>query len=238
MRSGSICVLLVVLAILTTADAQTIFYPTQAAFNASPGPPGFTGGPVSLNLDFTSATSVNPTPPCNPPTVITTGGYSFQGGHADPCLEIIDGQNIGDPGDFLLTEYSGAGSNLDTNLIITLLPNTTALTFALKDVNQGLPTGVQDSYQITLSDGSSTVVTPASFGSYAFVGFKSTNVITTVTIERLTASPNGAPAVEDFASNGLQPATTPEPSAAALLSTALALAFMFRSRRPLPPLRQ
>jgi PEP-CTERM motif len=207
--------LLVLAAGSVTSSAQTIFYPNQAAFDAAPG------GPVPLNLDFTPADGI----PANLntcPNTAMVGGYSFQGGTADPCIEIIDGQNIGDPGDYLMSEYGGLGSNLQNNLIIMLLPNTTAFHLALKDVASGQPTGVQDTYQITLSDGSTTLVTPTNFNSYAFVGFKSTNVITSVTIQRTTASPNGAPAVEDFFSNGNAPAPVPEPSSLILLGTGLA----------------
>jgi hypothetical protein len=111
------------------------------------------------------------------------------------------------------------------NIMITLPTGITAFGFDLADTNSGQPLGTQDTYLVTDSNGGSILITPTSFGTYAFVGFNTgsaSSFISSVTITRETVSPNGEPAINNFEFGPVTPAAqTPEPSAIVLLGTGL-----------------
>jgi hypothetical protein len=197
----------------------------QTAFNT-------TVGPSQTTIDFTGPTTQFTSP-------YTNSGVTFTG-QSGRDVEIIDGTNVGfGAGEFVLSTYcqvSGPGCNLNQssvpNLELFLPAGTTAIGFDIADANSGAPSGAQDTYLLTDSNGSTITVTPTAFGSFTFVGFSigGTNTsIGSVTIERLTITPNGEPVIDN--AQFAPPAPTPEPSTLSLAGMGLLTAGGFLRRR-------
>jgi hypothetical protein len=148
---------------------------------------------------------------------LTYSGVTFAGAPGFQ-VEVIDGGNVGAPGNFVLISNTNQPSFLQNNIVITPLSGTRAFGFDLKSANN--PGG---NYQVTfnLADGTSLTqaVAVPTFNSFSFIGLTSDTDITSVTIRALSG---GDPVIDNVSFTGNAPADVPEPATLVLLGTGLA----------------
>jgi len=164
---------------------------------------------------------------------LTYSGVTFAGA-TNYQVGVIEGTNVGAPGNYVLTSNTNAPGQFNVdNIIITPPANTTAFGFDIKSSNSALSgQTAAGSYQVTLNtaDGNSItqVVTVPSYTSFSFIGFTSDVNITSIVIRSLSG---GDPVLDNVSSNGTAPAATPEPATMLLFGTGLAGAASFARRR-------
>jgi hypothetical protein len=208
-------VLVVVLAMAVPSHASNtdIVYTNRTIFNAQVS--------GQSTIDFAGPTTQYTSPQ-------TISGVKFTGLNGRD-VEIIDGTNLGlGASEFALTTYCQvSGPSCNTNiaqdsLMLTLPAGTQAIGFDIADANSGAPAGTQDIYKITDSNGSVITSTLTNFGGFSFVGFgvgPGNTSITSVTITRLTVTPNGEAVIDNVSFSPNAP--TPEPSTLSLAGAGL-----------------
>jgi hypothetical protein len=218
------------MAVLSHAAATDIIYLDRSLFNAQVS--------GQATIDFTS-TDANTTVKGTSYPYLTTGGTVTFAGQNGRSVEVFAGNTgLMDPNEVVLATTCLGNScvmqPLQPDLLTLMLPaGTQAIGFDLKDTNNGLLGGPEDTYQITDSNMSTITITPTSFASFQFVGFGvapgGNADITFITIKRLTFSPNGEAAIDmvSFSPN----APTPEPSTLSLTGAGLFATGSFLRRR-------
>lgn len=227
------CVALILLgcgATASNADAAPVLLPTfvdRTTFNAV--------APTSTTVDFQT-----PTPNNGYTSSLTLTGlqFSFTGTGAPACgacgVGVAAGSNFGlNPGEqALFVNASGADFGNDT-LLITPQTATRAIGFEIKGSNgTQVPGASLASYRITVTlangDTYTTDVTNASYTTFSFIGFSSTDMdIQSVAIAALSG---GQPLIDNVSYSATAEAV-PEPATMVLLGTGLAGVASFARKR-------
>jgi hypothetical protein len=198
----------------TQTKATTVVFTDRTLFNAAAPANtttitfGNTGATLTSSLIYTGVTFA--------------GAPNYQ-------VEVIEGTNIGAPGNYVLTSNSNAGQFNVDNIVITPPAGTRAFGFDLKASNSVL-TGQTSagSYEIFVNGTlAGTFTTPQGTG-FSFAGFTSDVDINSITIRALTG---GDPVLDNVTFGPAAPVATPEPATLVLLGTGLAGAASAARRR-------
>ena len=192
------------LAAANSTKAAPIVFLTRATFDtAAPGTSTITFGNTGTSLSNS----------------LTYSGVTFAGA-AGHQVEVIDGTNVGAPGNFVLTSNSNAGQFNVDNIIITPPTGCRAFGFDIKSSNSAVsPMTAAGTYEIYVNGALAATVTVPTFNSFSFIGFTSDTDISSVAIRALTG---GDPVIDNVSFSGAAPAETPEPATLVLLGTGLA----------------
>jgi hypothetical protein len=154
---------------------------------------------------------------------LTYSGVTFAGA-AGYQIEVLEGTNVGAPGNYVLTSNTNQPSFAQNNIVITPLSGTRAFGFDLKSSNAAVGgIGAAGSYTVTFNLANNTSVTQAvtvpNYNSFSFIGLTSDVDITSITIQALSG---GDPVIDNVSFTGNAPTATPEPATLVLLGTGLA----------------
>jgi hypothetical protein len=192
-------------------QAAPVVFTSRTTFDAA------APGTNTITFGSTAATLANS---------LTYSGVTFAGG-TNYQVEVIDGTNVGAPGNFVLTSNTNTPGASGPSIVITPPANTTAFGFDIKSSDSALGTLGTGSYQITINGTPVGTVTPT-YTSFSFIGFTSDVPITSITI---TALSGGDAVLDNVSFNGAAPTETPEPATMLLFGTGIAGAASFVRRR-------
>lgn len=203
--------LAVALALLCLATAHTtraaqVVYATRNAFDIAV--PNYT----TITFDGHAVPYANS---------LTFSGVTFAGGNANFQVGVIEGTNVGTPGNYVLTSNTNVAQFNVDNILITPPTGTRAFGFDLKSSNAALAgQAAAGTYEIYVNGTLAATVAVPIFTGFSFVGFTSDVDITSVAIRALTG---GDPVIDNVSFSGAAPAAeTPEPATLVLLGTGLA----------------